>query len=64
MNYSVTASVQVLERTPVVLKALLEGIDDSWVMNDEGPETFSPYDVIGHLIHGEKQIGFRELKLS
>ncbi|WP_407524030.1 DinB family protein [Lacibacter sp. MH-610] len=54
MNYSVTASVQVLERTPVVLKALLEGIDDSWVMNDEGPETFSPYDVIGHLIHGEK----------
>lgn len=54
MNYSVTASVQVLERTPVVLKVLLEGIDDSWVMNNEGPETFSPYDVIGHLIHGEK----------
>lgn len=54
MKYSVTISVQILERTPVVLKNLLEGIDDNWVMNNEGPETFSPYDVIGHLIHGEK----------
>ncbi|HEX4957642.1 MAG TPA: DinB family protein [Lacibacter sp.] len=54
MNYNVTASVQVLERTPLVLKTLLEGIDDNWVLNNEGPETFSPYDVVGHLIHGEQ----------
>jgi uncharacterized damage-inducible protein DinB len=29
-------------------------MDDEWVINNEGPDTFSPYDVIGHLIHGEK----------
>jgi hypothetical protein len=54
MKYSLERSYQILERTPSVLKALLTGLDDDWVMNNEGPETFSPYDVIGHLIHGEK----------
>lgn len=37
-----------------MLQALLSGLPDDWVMPNEGPETFSPYDVIGHLIHGEK----------
>lgn len=54
MKYNVEKSVQVLERTPSVLKILLSNLDDDWVMNNEGSETFSPYDVIGHLIHGEK----------
>ncbi len=54
MEYTVTGAMEILERTPAVLKALLNGLSDDWVMNNEGPETFSPYDVIGHLIHGEK----------
>jgi len=54
MKYSLEKSYQILERTPAVLKALLSSLDNDWVMNNEGPETFSPYDVIGHLIHGEK----------
>lgn len=54
MKYSLEESYEILKRTPVVLKALLSGIHDDWVMNNEGPETFSPYDVVGHLIHGEK----------
>ncbi len=54
MNYSLEKSYDVLERTPTVLKALLEGLHDDWTLNNEGPDTFSPYDVIGHLIHGEK----------
>jgi hypothetical protein len=33
---------------------LLSGLPDDWVIPNEGPETFSPYDVIGHLVHGEK----------
>jgi hypothetical protein len=33
---------------------MLSGLPDDWVMPNEGPETFSPYDVVGHLIHGEK----------
>lgn len=54
MKYTVEQAVEILERTPAVLTALLEGLSDDWIINNEGPETFSPYDVVGHLIHGEK----------
>ena len=54
MHFNLDKSYEILKRTPAVLKTLLSGISDEWVMNNEGPETFSPYDVIGHLIHGEK----------
>jgi hypothetical protein len=54
MKYSAKQAIEILERTPAVLTALLAGISDDWVMKNEGPETFSPYDVVGHLIHGEK----------
>jgi hypothetical protein len=54
MKYSLENSIEILERTPAVLKTLLSNLNDGWIMNNEGPETFSPYDVIGHLIHGEK----------
>jgi hypothetical protein len=45
---------EILERTPAVLKAQLQGVHEDWFMNNEGPNTFSPYDIVGHLIHGEK----------
>lgn len=54
MQYSLERSYQILDRTPAVLQALLSGLPDDWVMPNEGPKTFSPYDVIGHLVHGEK----------
>ena len=54
MQFSLEKSYEILERTPSVLNTLLTGLRDDWIMNNEGPETFSPYDVIGHLIHGEK----------
>ena len=54
MKYSLQKSYEILERTPVVIKTLLSGLSDEWVMNNEGLDTFSPYDVVGHLIHGEK----------
>jgi len=54
MQYSVEKSYEILERTPTVLKIMLSKLHEDWVMNNEGAETFSPYDVIGHLIHGEK----------
>ena len=54
MHYSLEKSYEILERTPAVLKTLLENLSDEWVMSNEGPDTFSPYDVIGHLLHGEK----------
>ena len=54
MLYSLEKSYEILARTPAVLNALLAGVSEEWVMNNEGPETFSPYDVVGHLVHGEK----------
>jgi len=54
MQYRTADAIEILVRTPAVLKTLLSGLPGDWVMNNEGPETFSPFDVIGHLIHGEK----------
>jgi hypothetical protein len=54
MIYSMERSIEVLERTPEALKALLSGLHEDWTQNNEGPDTFSPFDVVGHLIHGEK----------
>ena len=54
MKFDLDKSYQILERTPSVLRILLSDLSDDWVEGNEGPETFSPYDVIGHLIQGEK----------
>jgi hypothetical protein len=54
MQFNLDKSYEILERTPAVLKSLLKDLSNEWVMNNEGPETFSPFDVLGHLIHGEK----------
>lgn len=54
MQYDLNKSCEILERTPAVLKTQLQELHHDWIMNNEGPETFSPYDVVGHLIHGEK----------
>ncbi|MEL6427748.1 MAG: DinB family protein [Planctomycetota bacterium] len=44
----------VLARTPAVLRAQLAELDDAWLHADEGPGTYSPFDVLGHLISGER----------
>jgi hypothetical protein len=54
MELEVSQAVDVLQRTPATLQALLGGLSQAWVMENEGPETFSPRDVLGHLIHGEE----------
>jgi hypothetical protein len=54
MQFDLKKSIEVLERTPIVLEELLSGLSDEWIKNNEGPETWSPYDIIGHLIYGEK----------
>lgn len=54
MKFEFEKSYDILQRTPVVLKTLLGNLHDDWIMNNEGPDTFSPYDVVGHLVHGEK----------
>ncbi|MGO8055905.1 hypothetical protein, partial [Rhizobium leguminosarum] len=54
MKFNLEKSYEIWERMPFVLRGLLKGLDEEWIHRNEGPETFSPYDVVGHLIHGEK----------
>ena len=54
MNFELQMSIEVLRRSPATLRALLDGLDEPWVRGTEGPETFSPFDVVGHLIDGEE----------
>ena len=48
------AGLAVLQRTPRVLDAWLRDLPDALARGNEGEGTWSPYDVLGHLIHGEK----------
>jgi hypothetical protein len=52
-QFNLDDAVAILERTPASLRVLLDGLPDTWVQATEGEGTWSPYDVIGHLIHGE-----------
>jgi len=54
MKFSIEQSLDILERTPAVLKKLLDGLHDEWIYSNEGGDTWSPFDVMGHLIQGEK----------
>src|SRR3954454_7322351 len=54
MDFDLTAGIAVLERTPHTLRALLAGLPPEWTEADEGPDTWSPYVIVGHLIHGER----------
>jgi hypothetical protein len=47
-------AVALLARTPATLDALLRGLPDDWIAANEGGDTWSPFDVVGHLIHGER----------
>lgn len=54
MKFEQEHAREILERTPATLEALLLGLPDEWVSSNEGPDTWSPIDVLGHLIHGEE----------
>ena len=54
MEYSLEKALPILERTPAVLKLMLDGLAAEWINANEGPDTWSPYDVAGHLLHGER----------
>ena len=54
LQFNLNRTLEILERTPVVLENLLFGLSEEWLYNNEGKKTWSPYDVLGHLIVGEK----------
>ena len=54
MDFDLTEGIAVLERTPHTLRAMLAGLPPVWTDADEGPGTWSPWAILGHLIHGEQ----------
>jgi hypothetical protein len=54
MRFDLDLSSDVLRRTPATLLALLGNVDEVWSRATEGPDTFSPFEVVGHLIDGEE----------
>ena len=54
MTFQLSSALQLLRRTPAVLDALLAALPDEWTRVTEGPGTWSGFDVVGHLIHGEQ----------
>jgi hypothetical protein len=54
MEFDLERTIEILRRTPGTLRAWLAGLSEEWIRSDEGPDTWSPFDVVGHLIHGEE----------
>src|SRR5262245_53554586 len=54
MDFDLRTGMSVLERTPGTMRALLAGLPDAWIDGTEGPDTWSPFVIMGHLIHGER----------
>lgn len=53
-EFDLHEAITILERTPRVLDTWLRDLPEPWLRCDEGPETFSPWEVLGHLVHGER----------
>ena len=66
MKFNLDDATAILERTPFILQTQLKNLSEVWTHCNEGPETWSTFDVLGHLIHGEKTdwIGRLEIILS
>jgi uncharacterized damage-inducible protein DinB len=54
MEFQPDQAIDILRRTPATLDSLLRDLPEEWALSNEGPESWSPFDVLGHLIHGEE----------
>lgn len=62
-TFDLSHSLGILKQTPDTLLSLLENLSDEWILSNEGENTWSPFDVVGHLIHGEKTDWIPRLKI-
>jgi hypothetical protein len=53
MQQNLQHTVALLSRTPATLNALLRDLPEAWTLCNEGGKTWTPFDIVGHLIHGE-----------
>ena len=63
MTFDLNKSIEILDRTPRLLQVYLSGLSKEWTHKNEGGETWSAYDIVGHLIHGEKTDWIPRLKV-
>jgi hypothetical protein len=54
MEHNLEHTLSLLTRTPATLNALLRDLPETWARRNEGEKTWSAYDIVGHLIHGER----------
>jgi hypothetical protein len=54
MEFQIDHAKAILSRTPATLNSLLRDLPSEWIYSNEGPDSWSPFDVVGHLIHGEE----------
>src|SRR2546429_8695637 len=54
MEHNLQDTISLLTRTPATLNALLRDLPETWTSRNEGENTWSAFDVVGHLIHGER----------
>jgi len=54
MKFQIEKAIEILSQTPVTVKSLLGNLSDDWTKNASDSENWSPFDIVGHLIHGEE----------
>src|ERR1700746_3173829 len=54
MEHDLADTVALLARTPAALDAILRDLPETWTRGNEGEGTWSPFEVVGHLIHAER----------
>ncbi len=63
MEFTINKSIAILEKTPGVIEKMLSNLPDDWIILNEGGETWSPYDIVGHLVHGERSDWIQRLEI-
>ena len=56
MEFELSRAAEILARTPDTLRAMLSGLSPDWLDGTEGPDTWSPYIIVGHLVNGERTL--------
>ena len=54
MGFDLPETITLLSRTPSALNSFLRDLPETWTVRNEGTKTWSPFDIVGHLIHGER----------
>lgn len=63
-TFDLAEAIQILERTPGVLRVFLSDLAESWIHSNEGDDSWSPFDIVGQLLHGEKTDWITRIRIT